>query len=314
MNQEQDKKLSPRVRNLLRQAEKVAASGKRSAAEQLYRQIIDEFPEVSEAWAGLGHVLINETEKREAFEKALSLDEEDQSARRGLLELDGEADSQESVAVKTSDESSPTPDLILNAAVTEAPGPDQLASQIADDHIDYHQPFYDESDVLVCYRHPDRDTSLRCNRCNRPICVECANRTSVGYRCPECLREIEADYYTAKPSDYILATVVAAPLSLVAGYRVTLVGGSFFFILIIAMVGGAIGSFIARITHRAIGRRRGRYTPQLVAGIVAAGGVLPVLFRVVIFLALGAGFGLFALIIPAIYALVAASAAYYQLR
>ncbi|MCA9920662.1 MAG: tetratricopeptide repeat protein, partial [Anaerolineales bacterium] len=46
----------PRVRSLLRQANKVAESGKKAAAEQLYRQILEEAPDVAEAWYGLGQV------------------------------------------------------------------------------------------------------------------------------------------------------------------------------------------------------------------------------------------------------------------
>lgn len=41
----------------------------------------------------------------------------------------------------------------------------------------------------VCYRHPDRQTLLRCSRCDRPICTACSIDASVGQRCPECVRE-----------------------------------------------------------------------------------------------------------------------------
>lgn len=41
----------------------------------------------------------------------------------------------------------------------------------------------------VCYRHPAKETYVRCTRCERPICPECMNEASVGHQCPECVAE-----------------------------------------------------------------------------------------------------------------------------
>lgn len=40
-----------------------------------------------------------------------------------------------------------------------------------------------------CYRHPDRETFVKCQRCGRPICGQCQTLAPVGVHCPECVRE-----------------------------------------------------------------------------------------------------------------------------
>lgn len=42
---------------------------------------------------------------------------------------------------------------------------------------------------LSCYRHPGRETGIRCTRCDRPICTECMVSASVGFQCPHCVRQ-----------------------------------------------------------------------------------------------------------------------------
>ena len=40
-----------------------------------------------------------------------------------------------------------------------------------------------------CYRHPDRQSFIICQRCGRTICAECQTQAAVGVHCPECVRE-----------------------------------------------------------------------------------------------------------------------------
>jgi membrane associated rhomboid family serine protease len=43
--------------------------------------------------------------------------------------------------------------------------------------------------VPTCFRHPDRETYVRCQRCDRPICPDCMREAAVGHQCFECVRE-----------------------------------------------------------------------------------------------------------------------------
>jgi hypothetical protein len=307
---------SPRVRSLLRQAERNVEVGKIAAAEELYRQIIEEAPESAAAWLGLAGVLQNEAERQAAYERVLELDPDNVVA---TAVLNGEPLPEPQVEPEV-ESASPSADgkgeEQAAAQAASAATSSTTAVSAAPSTVERPEPRYEVLDPevqLYCYRHPDRGTSLRCYKCNKPICSECTVKTPVGYLCPECYREAEDAFFNARPFDYVLATAVALPISLLAGYLVMRFSGGFFFILILFFIGGAIGGVIGRVTKRVIGQRRGRYIPHLVAACVIIGVMvwaLPVLLGA-LFVNPGA---LFSLIGPGVYLATAVGSAFFWAR
>ena len=101
---------------------------------------------------------------------------------------------------------------------------------------------------------------------------------------------------------------------MLAGYLMVYVfSGGFLFYLLIFFFSGAIGSFIGRLTKRAVGGRRGRYLPGLVVAMMILGVLIPALPLLLVG-ALGNPGALASLIGPGIYLFVASSAAYWQMR
>jgi hypothetical protein len=176
-----------------------------------------------------------------------------------------------------------------------------------------------QTDTLFCYVHPNRPTSLRCNRCNRPICAQCAIRTPTGYRCPECVRQQQKKFDTAEWYDYIVAFIVAAIGSGIASGLVYLVSGIFYGLLVLFIAPGA-GAFIGNMVLRFIKNRRSRPL-FLTAAIGMVAGALPALILVSLRVLLGALYGglgaaggsLFPAIWEVVYLFLAVPAAYTQI-
>ncbi|MCU1440297.1 MAG: hypothetical protein JWP85_1294 [Rhodoglobus sp.] len=50
-----------------------------------------------------------------------------------------------------------------------------------------------------CYRHPDRQSFVLCQRCGRTICPQCQTQAAVGVHCPECVKEARGSAPRTKP-------------------------------------------------------------------------------------------------------------------
>lgn len=127
----------------------------------------------------------------------------------------------------------------------------------------------DEPPALRCYRHPDRETWVRCGRCDQPICSRCAMQGPVGFRCRECGRPARDPLTSIRPSQ--LATGLG--ISLLGGIVIGLVGGriGFFGLLLTWFAGGVIADSVIRF----VGFKRGpRMMAALFGGIVVGGAVV----------------------------------------
>lgn len=151
---------------------------------------------------------------------------------------------------------------------------------------------------MVCANHPGRPTTLRCNRCEKPICSRCAVLTPVGYRCKECIKGQQAAFETARWWDYPAAFLIAA-LGVGLGVALLRFIGYWGF-----LVAPAVGGGLAEAVRAAVGRRRSRKLPLA----AAAGGALGVLFNLTL-----AGFGL-GLIWPVAYGALMVSTLVYRIR
>jgi hypothetical protein len=121
---------------------------------------------------------------------------------------------------------------------------------------------------LYCANHPSRETSLRCNRCEKPICSKCAVRTPTGYRCRECVKSQQRVFETAEWFDYPLGFAIAVIISYIGSLIAPKMG---FFVLFLAPL---VGVIIAEATRFATRRRRSK-TLFLVISAGALFGSLP---------------------------------------
>jgi hypothetical protein len=161
-----------------------------------------------------------------------------------------------------------------------------------------------EQTTTYCANHPNVETSLRCNRCEKYICPKCAVKSPVGYRCKECVREQGRAFETAVWYDYLLGFVVAGILSGVASFLISLIGsiGFFGWFLVIAAAPSA-GVAIAEGTRFVIQRHRARPLFITIVAAVALGALPAILLNLFTFNLFGLAFqGIYlAMAIPTVY-------------
>jgi hypothetical protein len=163
------------------------------------------------------------------------------------------------------------------------------------------------TETLYCYVHPNRETALRCNNCNRPICASCAVRTPTGYRCRECVRERQKTFETSEWYDFVLGFIVAAILSGIAAFLVTLIGRIGFFGWFLIAAGAPTAAVAIAEGVRAVTKRRRSRQLFITVAVGVVLGALPV----ILFQVLTQNF--FGIVFQVIYLIIATPVVYTRL-
>ncbi len=171
------------------------------------------------------------------------------------------------------------------------------------------------SSPMYCYAHPQRETLLRCNRCDRPMCTSCAVRTPTGYRCKECVKGQQKIFDTARWWDYPLTVLVGGVLGWLGSLLIGYVG---FFTLIVAPF---VGMVIAEAVRRVVHKRRSKRLPLIAAISALAGALISPLFNLLLYIvAMSQGYAdsswlsIVAFLWPVVYGILMASTVYYRLK
>ena len=261
------------VDEFVERARAALAAGNPLVARGYWRRASRLAPDRLDIWTDLCKVTELPDERIRCLERIAELDPGNTEAQVELAELRAaqarleqpepqQPDSQQSPSADSGTEAAQSPAEELGAAMR--PGITGEMRRQWDEAIATGKP-------LVCINHPQRETSLRCNRCGAPICTKCARRTPVGFRCAECVKAQQAVFYTVRWYDYPVAAFIALLLSVPAGVLAGMAG--WWFALIISPLAGAV---IGAVVHRAVGRRRGRWI-WLAVGVCIVLGALAAL-------------------------------------
>jgi hypothetical protein len=125
-----------------------------------------------------------------------------------------------------------------------------------------------DSEALRCYRHPDRETYIRCGRCDQPICTGCAMLGPVGMRCKTCGKPAHDPLTSFTPTQAISGSLVAVAGGAIAAFVASRIG--FFSIFISYFAGAAVAEAVTRV----VGYKHGRGMLAIVLGGILVGGLI----------------------------------------
>jgi len=128
------------------------------------------------------------------------------------------------------------------------------------------------TEKLTCYKHPDRETLLRCGRCDRPICADCVHHGATGVRCEDCVSLSPRERGQADRRQLQRAAIAACLVALPGGALLGAVG------MITLITSAVLGFGVGTAALLAAEKHRG----PLVQGIAGSAALLGVLLGAVV--------------------------------
>lgn len=158
---------------------------------------------------------------------------------------------------------------------TNTPQPDAPHPR---DPLDSLPPVPPKPASPVCYRHPERETWVKCGRCGKPLCPDCMLHGPVGVRCRECLLPqgrgtglISSGQFTVALRGALLVALASLAVMVLLSLFVTsrTFGGLAPNLLVSAACGGFIGWTIWRTSY-------GRYNTMTIRAAVLLALAVPI--------------------------------------
>lgn len=242
------------VAGLIQEGRAAALAGDTLTARERFRRAAELDPASVDAWLGLSGAVPILAEKREHLRRALELEPSSAEARASLEYVE----------------------RLIAEGLQIAPSrrrEERHASGDASPMLSAPEPAA-AAETLYCYRHPDRETGLRCVQCDRPICGSCAMITNVGQLCPECRQARRPANYQVSTANAVVGGVVGLVAVALVAFPFLLFARGFFVFLIIIFAAPALAELVIRISDRLTKNKRGR-PMQVGVGVGLALGALP---------------------------------------
>jgi membrane associated rhomboid family serine protease len=133
-------------------------------------------------------------------------------------------------------------------------------------------PEFEAPGFTACYRHPDRQTGIRCQRCRKPICGECMRPASVGFQCPQC---VSAGRSSARPTK----TLFGAALKPGGGTATKVLMGVLGAVYVLDLISRGLLSLLLVMSNQAVAA--GQFW-RLVTASLTGGTLLGVLLNLLV--------------------------------